>query len=63
MRHGISIWIDVPLDMVAKQIVLENFQLPAAETINGSYSEVSTYKARQNIDILLIFNVNHPFLA
>lgn len=42
MRHGISIWIDVPLDMVAKQIVEENFQLPAAETINGSYSEVFT---------------------
>jgi len=42
MRHGISIWIDIPLDMVAKQIVEENFQLPAAETINGSYSEVST---------------------
>ncbi|KAF3617559.1 putative inactive shikimate kinase like 1, chloroplastic [Capsicum annuum] len=40
MRHGISIWIDVPLDMVAKQIVEENFQLPAAETISGSYSEV-----------------------
>ncbi|KAL3379029.1 hypothetical protein AABB24_004781 [Solanum stoloniferum] len=42
MRHGISIWIDVPLDMVAKQIVEENFQFPAAETINGSYSEVLT---------------------
>lgn len=40
MRHGISIWIDVPLDMVAKQIVEEKFQLPAAEAINGSYSEV-----------------------
>ncbi|XP_015065809.1 probable inactive shikimate kinase like 1, chloroplastic isoform X2 [Solanum pennellii] len=42
MRHGISIWIDVPLDMVAKQIVEEKFQLPAAEAINGSYSEVLT---------------------
>ncbi|KAJ8546461.1 hypothetical protein K7X08_019044 [Anisodus acutangulus] len=42
MRHGISIWIDVPLDMVAKHILEENFQLPAAETINGSYSEVLT---------------------
>lgn len=40
MRHGISIWIDVPLDMVAKEIVEESFQPPAAETIQGSYPEV-----------------------
>nr|XP_009800263.1 PREDICTED: probable inactive shikimate kinase like 1, chloroplastic isoform X2 [Nicotiana sylvestris] len=42
MRHGISIWIDVPLDMVAKEIVEESFQPPAAETIQGSYPEVLT---------------------
>ncbi|OIT07386.1 PREDICTED: probable inactive shikimate kinase like 1, chloroplastic [Nicotiana attenuata] len=42
MRHGISIWIDVPLDMVAKEIVEESFQPPAAETIKGSYPEVLT---------------------
>ncbi|XP_009610415.1 probable inactive shikimate kinase like 1, chloroplastic isoform X2 [Nicotiana tomentosiformis] len=42
MRHGISIWIDVPLDMVAKEIVEESFQPPASETIKGAYPEVLT---------------------
>ncbi|KAI5651062.1 hypothetical protein M9H77_37067 [Catharanthus roseus] len=41
LRHGISIWIDVPLEMVAREIVDETIQLPASESeISGSYSEV-----------------------
>ena len=41
MRHGISIWIDVPLDMVAREVMENDIQLPASDlTVSGSYSEV-----------------------
>lgn len=41
LRHGISIWIDVPIDMVAREVVDDKIQLPASEfNIYGSYSEV-----------------------
>ncbi|KAL3526258.1 hypothetical protein ACH5RR_010914 [Cinchona calisaya] len=43
LRHGISVWIDVPLDMVAREIVQDNNQLPASESAtSGSYPEVFT---------------------
>ncbi|OMO85460.1 Shikimate kinase [Corchorus capsularis] len=41
LRHGISIWIDVPLDMIAKGIIEDKSQLLSSEIANaGSYSEV-----------------------
>ncbi|KAB2034390.1 hypothetical protein ERO13_D04G074000v2 [Gossypium hirsutum] len=41
LRHGISIWIDVPLDMVAKGIIGNKSLLLSSEiAISGSYSEV-----------------------
>ncbi|XWS40547.1 hypothetical protein CRYUN_Cryun17cG0004700 [Craigia yunnanensis] len=41
LRHGISIWIDVPLDMVAKGIIENKSLLLSSEiAISGSYSEV-----------------------
>ncbi|XVF13863.1 hypothetical protein REPUB_Repub09cG0005700 [Reevesia pubescens] len=41
LRHGISIWIDVPLDMVAKGIIEKKSKLLSSEIANsGSYSEV-----------------------
>lgn len=41
LRHGISIWIDVPLKLVAKEVLEEKVQLPAFEiSITGSYSEI-----------------------
>ncbi|GKV26066.1 hypothetical protein SLEP1_g35426 [Rubroshorea leprosula] len=40
LRHGISIWIDVPLDMVAKGITEDRDQIYFPEISPGSYSEV-----------------------
>ncbi|TYJ37264.1 hypothetical protein E1A91_A05G364300v1 [Gossypium mustelinum] len=41
LRHGISIWIDVPLEMLAKGIIGNKSLLLSSEiTISGSYSEV-----------------------
>ncbi|EOY02888.1 Shikimate kinase, putative isoform 2 [Theobroma cacao] len=41
LRYGISIWVDVPLDMVAKGIIEKKSQLLSSEIVNsGSYSEV-----------------------
>ncbi|XP_019183874.1 PREDICTED: probable inactive shikimate kinase like 1, chloroplastic isoform X2 [Ipomoea nil] len=41
IRHGISIWIKVPLQFVAREVVDDKFQLPASQVpISGSYSEV-----------------------
>ncbi|XP_022739300.1 probable inactive shikimate kinase like 1, chloroplastic [Durio zibethinus] len=43
LRHGISIWIDVPLDMIAKEIIENKSHLLSPEiSISGSYSEVSS---------------------
>ncbi|XP_071915885.1 probable inactive shikimate kinase like 1, chloroplastic isoform X1 [Coffea arabica] len=43
LRHGISIWIDVPLDMVAREVMENDIQLPASDlTVSGSYSEILT---------------------
>uniref|UniRef100_A0A5B6ZHP8 Inactive shikimate kinase like 1, chloroplastic n=2 Tax=Davidia involucrata TaxID=16924 RepID=A0A5B6ZHP8_DAVIN len=43
LRHGISIWIDIPLDMIARKVVEDGTQLSASEIFNsGSYSEVMT---------------------
>ncbi|KZV42053.1 shikimate kinase family protein [Dorcoceras hygrometricum] len=33
LRHGISIWIDVPLDLVARDIMEDRIQLSASDTI------------------------------
>ncbi|XVE84209.1 hypothetical protein DITRI_Ditri16bG0151900 [Diplodiscus trichospermus] len=44
LRHGISIWIDVPLDMVAKGIVENKSQLLSSEiATSGSNSEVFSH--------------------
>ncbi|XP_052196585.1 probable inactive shikimate kinase like 1, chloroplastic isoform X2 [Diospyros lotus] len=41
LRHGLSIWIDVPLDMVAMDIIRSGSQLSASENFgSGSYPEV-----------------------
>ncbi|KAI7746405.1 hypothetical protein M8C21_033635 [Ambrosia artemisiifolia] len=41
LRHGISIWVDVPLDIVAKEIVENGTQLFGAEiSPSASHSEV-----------------------
>ncbi|XP_020554759.1 probable inactive shikimate kinase like 1, chloroplastic isoform X2 [Sesamum indicum] len=41
LRHGISIWIDVPLDLVAREIMEDRIQLSASDTpICKSSSEV-----------------------
>ncbi|XVF59975.1 hypothetical protein PTKIN_Ptkin08bG0005400 [Pterospermum kingtungense] len=41
LRHGISIWIDVPLDMVARGIIENKSQVLSSEIANSeSYSEV-----------------------
>ncbi|XP_022774212.1 probable inactive shikimate kinase like 1, chloroplastic isoform X2 [Durio zibethinus] len=41
LRHGISIWINVPLDLVAKEIIENKSQLLSSQiAISGSYSEV-----------------------
>ncbi|KAK4417934.1 putative inactive shikimate kinase like 1, chloroplastic [Sesamum alatum] len=41
LRHGISIWIDVPLDLVAREILEDRIQLSASDTpICNSSSEV-----------------------
>lgn len=41
LRHGISIWIDVPLDMIARELIEERIQLSASDAqICKSSSEV-----------------------
>ncbi|KAK6155352.1 hypothetical protein DH2020_009600 [Rehmannia glutinosa] len=46
LRHGISIWIDVPLDMVAREIMEDKIQLSASDTpICRSSSEVQAQLA------------------
>ncbi|KAK9272463.1 hypothetical protein L1049_002836 [Liquidambar formosana] len=41
LRHGISIWIDVPLEMVAMGMIEDGHQLPASEKSSpGTISEV-----------------------
>ncbi|KAG8385007.1 hypothetical protein BUALT_Bualt04G0177400 [Buddleja alternifolia] len=40
LRHGISIWIDVPLDLVARDIVEDRIQLSASDTSVCRSSEV-----------------------
>lgn len=41
MRHGISIWVDVPLDLVAKEIVEGGVRLFGSDiSPTASHSEV-----------------------
>lgn len=41
VRYGISLWIDVPLDMVAEEVVEDRTRLPLADiSISGSHPEV-----------------------
>ncbi|OAY37156.1 hypothetical protein MANES_11G079700v8 [Manihot esculenta] len=42
MRHGISLWLDVPLDMVAREMNENSFQLTASEIVSGDHLEVLT---------------------
>ncbi|KAL5797242.1 hypothetical protein ACOSQ2_002062 [Xanthoceras sorbifolium] len=39
LRHGLSIWIDVPLDMVAREVVEDQSELPASE-LSALYKEL-----------------------
>lgn len=44
LRHGVSIWIDVPLDLVAKELEEDKVQLSASDTpICKSSSEVDSF--------------------
>lgn len=44
LRHGITIWIDVPLDIVARGVVEDQSQLPAYNlSTSVSYPEVLTH--------------------
>ncbi|KAL1833045.1 hypothetical protein ACET3Z_002696 [Daucus carota] len=41
LRHGILIWIDIPLDMIAKEAVEDGLHLPEVELLpSASYPEV-----------------------
>ncbi|KAG4941490.1 hypothetical protein JHK87_045361 [Glycine soja] len=41
LRHGISLWIDVPLDFVARDVIEDQSQFAPSEiSISGSYPEV-----------------------
>jgi len=41
VRHGISLWIDVPLDLVARDVTEDQSQFTPSEiSISGSYPEV-----------------------
>ncbi|KAL3032169.1 hypothetical protein AAZX31_02G069200 [Glycine max] len=41
LRHGISLWIDVPLDFVARDVIEDKSQFAPSEiSISGSYPEV-----------------------
>ncbi|KAJ9132862.1 hypothetical protein P3X46_033688 [Hevea brasiliensis] len=42
LRHGISLWVDVPLEMVAREMSEDNSQLPASEMVSGDHLEVLT---------------------
>lgn len=40
-RHGISVWIDIPLDMVAKDVMEDKVRLNTSElSMSGNYSQV-----------------------
>ncbi|KAA8548269.1 hypothetical protein F0562_004470 [Nyssa sinensis] len=42
LRHGISIWIDIPLDMVARKVIEDGTQLSTSEIFNSrTYSELT----------------------
>ncbi|KAF5952520.1 hypothetical protein HYC85_010464 [Camellia sinensis] len=42
LRHGLSIWIDVPLDMIARDAIENGSQLSESEIFSsGSYSELA----------------------
>jgi shikimate kinase len=41
VRHGISLWIDLPLDIVAKDATEDQSQVPSFDiSTSGSYPEV-----------------------
>ncbi|KAJ7971747.1 Shikimate kinase [Quillaja saponaria] len=44
LRHGISLWLDIPLEMVTRDLIQDRIQFAASEEISnlGSYSEVLT---------------------
>ena len=62
LRHGISIWIDVPIEMVAKNMIEEGVQIPVTELSTAeSYSEVRGSLA--NIELACLINLlanKHP---
>lgn len=44
LRHGVSIWIDVPLDLVAKELEEDRIQLSASDMpICKSSSKVNSF--------------------
>lgn len=41
LRHGISVWIDVPIELVAKNMIEKGFHIPEMESSAAeSYSKV-----------------------
>lgn len=43
MRHGISIWIDVPLDMITRGLVEDRSELPTSEVLRSeSYAYIKS---------------------
>lgn len=49
LRHGITLWIDLPLDIVARDVTENQIQFPSFEiSTSGSYPEVD-----------LLFKFNH----
>ena len=50
LRHGILIWIDIPLDMIAKEAVEDGLHLPEVELLpSASYPEVSCISLPENL--------------
>ena len=41
LRHGITLWIDIPLQIIAEEFAEDRGQLPVFDiSTSGSYSEV-----------------------
>lgn len=47
LRHGITIWVDVPIDVVAREIMEDKIQLSA--------SDASQCESSSEVHILLVF--------
>lgn len=56
MRHGITLWIDLPLQMIAEEFAEDRSQRPIFDiSTSGSYSEVITVSVCLNLNV--VFNI------